>query len=296
MPDEGEKEGFFPETREKNVLRLRDRVLVEKLSAEKKRRLLYCGLSGVNAVDVLLWKEYLERAIIVQRPFDEEDEEDDFKTNLILRLNAHFNGGIKIVISDIWDYLSSPAFPILGIVPDVFNLDFCGGLIYETRLEYPKQRSAFQNIFSCARNASHDFLLLLTLMPRDKGKEAYKSYLKDHMDAIVQSARLADQDTLVKKFDASFKFHGRNNLALFKACIPILLTEIGRSYNYSVKLEYCRLYTKMIHLAFSCSFVKSVLGMAPDSSDTIRYINQPLRKLLADGTEEQSYPPQVTLE
>jgi hypothetical protein len=112
----------------------------------------------------------------------------------------------------------------------------------------------------------------------------------------VQSARLADQDGLVKKFDASFKYHSKNNLALFKACIPILLTEIGRSYNYSVKLEYCRLYTKMIHFAFSCNFVKSVLGMAPDSGDTIRYINQPLRKLLPDGTEEQSYPPQVALE
>jgi len=296
MNSDEKAEGFFPETREKNVLRLRDRFLIENMAARKGRRLVYCGLSGVNATDVVLWKDYLERVVIVQRPFENDGEEDDFKTTLILRLNTYFNGNIQLVFGDIWDFLASAEFANLPAFPDVLNLDFCGGLIYESKMDYPRQRDTFQSVFNAARRNSQDFLLLLTLMPRDKGRQTYKTYLSDHVDSIVQNARAPEREALRKKFESSLRFHERNNLALFKACLPILLTEIGRSFNFSVKLAYCRLYTKMIHFAFECTFVRSVLGLAPDTRETVRFINLPLRKLIEDGTETQSFPPQVPVE
>jgi hypothetical protein len=140
-------QGIFPETLEKDVLRIRDKALIRSLVQEKGRELVYAGLAGVKARDILRWSEYLSRVIIIERPFKDSVEQLAFKTEVILSLSPTFNGNITIVFEDIWDYLASRQYVnILGTVPDVINLDFCGGIIYETQMEYPKHRQAFQEL------------------------------------------------------------------------------------------------------------------------------------------------------
>jgi hypothetical protein len=288
--------GFFPETSQKEVLRARDMELVRKLAAAKGRPLCYCGLTGRWAADVLKWREWLVSVVAVQFPISDEAERVRFEADLMLRLTPYFNGNVELIYANVWDYLASEAFTRLADVPDVVNLDFCGGFVYNTDMCYPKQRTAFQRLFEVAGKAGEDFVLLLTLMPRDKGKETYKKYLGEVIRSLEVNTVPGNMPKFSAALQASQNFHQQDNLRLFKACLPILVSDIGRSHNFNVKVAYVRLYTKMIHMAFECNFVRNMLGLAGDPRAILRLLNHPMRKLLANGREEQDWPPQVSLE
>lgn len=289
-------QGSFPETLQKDVLRERDLTLVQRLATKKNRRLRYCGLCGVEAVDVVKWQDALDRVLVVERPISDEGIRINFKASIVLKLAPLFNGNIQIIFQDVWDFFASPKFVQSKMFPDIINLDFCGGMVNEVAMEYPKQRVAFQRVFEVGSKQGEDFLLLLTLMPRDRGKSTYKKYLQDTIESIGKQTPTSDRERFLKQVESSRKFHERNNFGLFKACLPLLLEEIGRSHNFSVKPVYIRLYTKMIHFAFECAFVSGVLGLPSDPTRAIRLLNQPMRRLLPDGREEQDWPPQITVE
>lgn len=287
--------GYFPETLEKDVLRERDARLIARLAAEKRRSLTYCGMCGVEARDVLKWKNCLGRIEVIERKLPDDGERLLFKTGILSKLTPHFNGNVRVHFADAWDFLNSPSFgsdfPI-----DVVNLDFCGGLCYEVDMEYPKQRTAFSNLFSAAARLRSDFLLLMTLMPRDRGSDSYKRYLDSVFSSLRNAVATSARSEFEAQIAASKKFHESGNLPLFKACLPILLEDIARGYNFSIRPAYVRFYTTMIHFAFECSFVPGVLGLPPiDPNTLIRNLNQPIRKLLPNGTEECQRAPQLTL-
>jgi hypothetical protein len=287
--------GYFPDTIQKNILRERDRRLIEKLAADKGRALTYCGMCGEEALDVLKWRDHLNRVEVIERPLPDPASRLQFKTSILSKLTPHFNGHIRLHIVDAWQYLSSEEFAIDYPV-DLINLDFCGGMSYESEMEYPKQRLAFTNLFNMAARSRSSFLLLITLMPRDKGKDSYKQYLSSIYASLVESTSRQSRQALLAQADASRKFHESSNLTLFKACIPILLDDIAHAHNFNVKIIYIRLYTTMIHLAFQCSFVQGVLGLPPrHPSSLIHILNQPMRKLLETGVEEARHPPQLML-
>src|SRR5262249_18152233 len=138
---------------------------------------------------------------------------------------------------------------------DLVNLDFCGGMCYESEMEYPKQRLAFTNLFNVAAKKRSSFLFLITLMPRAKGKNSYKKYLSSIYTSLIETAqRTSKKPVFSAQAEASRKFHEGSNLSLFKACIPILLDDIGHAHNFDLKPVYTRLYTTMIHFAIQCSF------------------------------------------
>jgi hypothetical protein len=287
--------GYFPETLQKDTLRERDRRLIEMLATAKGRALTYCGMCGEEALDVLKWRVHLNRVEVIERPLSDSVTRLNFKTSILSKLTPYFNGHVRLHIIDAWEYLASKEFadeyPI-----DVINLDFCGGMCYESKMDYPKQRLAFTNLFNTAAKTKSSFLLLLTLMPRDRGKDTYKKYLSSIYTFLVESAPRISRSAFTAQAEASRRFHESNNLSLFKACIPILLDDIGRAHNFDVKITYIRLYTTMIHLAIRCSFVQGVLGLPPrDPSSLIHTLNQPLRKLLQTGVEEARHPPQLML-
>lgn len=285
--------GLFPETQEKRALRARDGMLIQRLSQKKGRQLYYLGLAGVNARDVIAWEKSLDQVTVVERPITDSDLRAQFETDVLLKLTPLFNGHINVVFQDIWNYLISDEFNAQPRFPDLFNLDFCGGLINHVDMEYPVQRESFQSLFNRGQKCSADFLLLCTLLPRDKGKTTYKKYLGDYVEALKTSSGSRYTKTLTDQLDVNLHFHERSNLSLFKACLPILLEDIGRSHNYKVTVAYTRLYTKMIHFAFECTFVPGVLGLAPDFTAVVRILNAPLRKLLSDGQEQQTWPPRI---
>ena len=287
--------GYFPETLQKGILRTRGYSLIEQLCIRKSRQLSYCGMCGIEAIDIVSWRPSLRSITVIERPIRDEGERIHFKTKLLLKLTPFFNGNIAIFFQDIWEFLQSAEFQQLAVFPDVINLDFCGGMMHQIAMEYPKQRDAFQRIFELGSQRVEDFILLVTLMPRDKGKATYKQYLGDHMKRLASSVPTVSKDRIAKQVESNRKFHEKNNLHLFKACLPILLEDIGKSRNYRVKTSYVRLYTKMIHFAFECSFVPRVLGLPFDLDATVRVLNQPIRKLLANGQEDQQWPPQIKL-
>ncbi len=288
--------GFFPDTIQKDILRARDMELIRKLATGKNRPLFYCGMTGRDAADVLKWREWLSRVLSIQLPISKEVDQVRFETDLMLRLTPRCNCTISIIYQDVWEYLASEAFAQLTAVPDIVNLDFCGGFLNEVDMSYPKQRTAFQKLFEVVSQAGEDFVLLLTLMPRDRGKETYKKYLEEVIRCLEANTIPGNKARFSLSLQANQKFHQQDNLRLFKACLPILVSDIGRSHNFNVKIAYVRLYTKMIHIAFECSFVRNMLGLAGDPRAILHLLNQPMRKLMPDGKEEQEWPPQVSLE
>lgn len=278
----------FPETQEKDALRIKDGHLLNELAAKKRRGLRYLGLAGEEATDVLRWKQSLAHVVVVERPIADDNARAEFEDAIQFRLTPVFNGNIHIVYEDVWKHLCSDSFAKSQLAPDVVNLDFCGGLLYATDLEYPKQREAFQGLFERLQKTSEDFLLFLTLMPRDKGKETYKKYLKDQCESL-KLVKDVDPDALA----ANFEFHAQSNLLLFKACLPLLIHDIGRSYNYAVELRLLRRYTKMLHLAFSCVFQPQTLGLASSPLFARKVLEAPLRRMLGNGREERETPPGI---
>src|SRR5947208_161443 len=211
-------QGSFPETLEKDVLRLRDKALIRLLMQEKGRELVYAGLSGVKVRDILRWSKYLSRVIVIERPFQDTAEQLDFRTEVILKLAPTFNGNITVIFEDILNCLISRQYVnVFGTVPDIINLDFCGGMLYETHMEYPKQRQAFQELFAAARDYREALLILITLMPRDRGSETYKQFLRHHLQQLIDGG----YKMLRSSVESNLRFHERNNLYLFKSCLPI---------------------------------------------------------------------------
>ncbi len=244
---------------------------------------------------MLKWQSHLNQVEVIERPLPDISARLKFKTTILSKLTPHFNGHVRIHIHDVWDFLASKDFgtdyPI-----DLVNLDFCGGMCYESEMEYPKQRLAFTNLFSVAAKKRSSFLLLITLMPRDKGKDTYKKYLSSIYASLVESVQNPAKAVFSAQAEASRKFHESSNLNLFKACIPILLDDIGHAHNFDVKPVYTRLYTMMIHFAIMCSFVQGVLGLPPrHATSLIQTLNQPMRKLHPNGIEDARHPPQLML-
>lgn len=283
--------GLFPDTSEKRVLRARGYGLIQALSQRKGRRLRYCGLAGVNAHDIEMWQDALDHVTVIERPIDDPAKRAEFETRLLLKLAPVFNGNIDIVFQDVWKYLASDAFQNRSSFPEVINLDFCGGMINKVDMNYPDQREAFQRLFEAGHRNRADFLLVLTLSPRERGKETYKKYLSNYVQSLKGNISTSQPRKLAEQLEANLRFHVRTNLTLFKVCLPLLLEDIGRSHNYQVVGVYTRFYTKMIHLVFDCTFVSGVLGLPPDMKTAIKVLNAPLRKLFPDGQERQTWPP-----
>ncbi len=148
-------------------------------------------------------------------------------------------------------------------------------------------------MFSKASTEAADFILIFSLMPRDRGKHTYRQFLRDQVQTFTASLSSSERRQAAAQVEANLRFHERSNLTLFKACLPLLVADVGRSFNFQVSISYIRLYTKMIHLAFACNFVAGVLALAPDPQLLLRILNSPVRRLLADGREQQRVPPQV---
>lgn len=290
--DRKEDLDLFPDTVQKDILRQRDLFLIEKLSELKSRKLSYLGLSGIGAYDVIKWRKHLNFATVIERLSSDKETNSNFKTNLLFKLTQYLHQNVDIIFDDIWDYLASPEFTSHKVTPDIVNLDFCGGMINNTNMDYPKQMSAFNNLFQKEANTANDFIMLMTLLPRDKGKTTYKSFLNDRIESLKASYIDATSNKISSILDSSKKFHEKNNLYLFKVCIPLLLYNIGRGHNYSVQLKYCRLYTKMIHFSFLCTFTKGAMSLPPDPRKDIILINKPIQKLLENGKLEEVYPPE----
>ena len=287
--------GHFPETDQKAALRHRGHSLIPALCREQGNDdVAYYGLSGIMVEDILLWQDVLSHAYIVERPIKDRVQRERFQSKVLFALQTPLSGNVRIVYDDVWHHMASDEFCSFDPFPQVVNLDFCGGFEY-SNLEYPKQKVALQNLFRCAREATSSFVLFLTLMPRDRGREKYKNFLSQQRalvePAVVGSGRSDGVDLL----DANVKFHEQSNLRLFKACLPLLIADIGRGEHYRVKQEYVRLYTKMVHLAFTCEFVTGAMALPVAVSSIVETLNAPMRKLETDGTEKLTRPPQIPL-
>ena len=280
--------GAFPETLQKEILRTRDLFLIEQLANEKGRKLTYCGLAGVNAYDIETWRDYISDVTVIERPTTDKERASDFESVVQFKLGRLVDGQVTVIFADIWDFLDSDTFAASSRMPDVVNLDFCGGLVTQVNLDYPKQRAAFQRMFHLAKDKGSHFLLFVTLLPRDLGKTTYKSFLSDCMTSLKSYF----SPDMTPQITANQRFHERSNFTLFKACLPILLSDIGRNYNFNVKSCYIRLYTKMIHLAFRCEFVRGAFGIPYNPHQTVEILNEPLSKILPDGTgAPPEFPP-----
>lgn len=283
----------FPETNSKDILRNCDLFLIEKLQKESGHKLCYLGLPGIDAKDVLTWKDTLDYVVAIERlDKDSEEARAAFKTSLLLKLTPVLYNNIKIVFDDVWSMLASGRLIDFQRVPQVINLDFCGGMHY-TAMDYPKQMSAFHELFKRLRTEGVEALIFFTLNPRDIGHEKYIDYLQERIN-IVKPILGSKDKKISSEMDESIKFHQRNNLLLFKACLPIMLYEVGASSNYEISLVYALRYRTMVHLALKCKFHRGAYGYPQDPIELINILNQSIHKIDDAGKiVEPATPPRI---
>src|SRR5438067_1944811 len=98
------------------------------------------------------------------------------------------------------------------------------------------------------------------LRARDLGSlrklaERKRRDLQDTVATLAKHHVAVDGTGVNRQLEENREVHERSNLILFKACVPLLLEEIGRAHSCIVRTLCIRLYTKMIRFAFECSLV-----------------------------------------
>jgi hypothetical protein len=136
----------FPDTKEKRELRRRDARKLRELVKLLGRKLEYCGLPGVEFLDVEGWKDCLESVIAFEYDFD------TYNDMLIERDRRDYPFPITINprnISNILDFLHNEKYCF-----DLYNLDFFGGLVYPRKKESFRTTEAFRRIFQSRLDVS----------------------------------------------------------------------------------------------------------------------------------------------
>jgi hypothetical protein len=166
----------FVSTKSKDLIRGRyDKDIIKKESQRKNRQLIYFGLPGWRMLDVLGWKDYLEKIIAVER--NEEYRHLLVNTAFYNGLDAQLQllaGDIdEILIKGEDEFGTSPIEPTFDLV----NLDYEGGILYKDLKGGSKRVNAIKKLFERQSIGKRDFLLLSTFNTRNRDNKEFNNTL-----------------------------------------------------------------------------------------------------------------------
>jgi hypothetical protein len=194
----------FVSTKNKDLIRSQyDKDKIKREGQRKNRQLIYFGLPGWRMLDVLEWKDYLEKVIAVER-------NEEYRHLLVT--TAFYNGldaRLQLLTGDIDEILinGKDEFGTLPIEPtfDLVNLDYEGGIIHKDLKGGSKRIDAVKKLFERQSIGKQDFLLLSTFNTRNRDEKEFDNTL-DVINSQLATYRIDATDVINWYKNARYDF------------------------------------------------------------------------------------------
>ena len=220
-----------------------DKAIVKEWFSRTGRPLEYLGLPGPDMLDVVEWQEFLGRFTAIERDEDEQHL-------LFLRANVRdvehrlyslYGEFDEIIRTGRDKYNRAPRWPY-----DLVNLDYYGGLVYQT-LSRPL---ALQKLITNQDEYKRSFLVIITQHLRDADLKGEKLSFFDELERRL----IRDVGKRVTVTDAmnSFKASATPDTARQVAYVNVLLRDFGEAAHFQVACRPAVVYSgtggaRMLH-------------------------------------------------
>jgi len=252
----------FVSTKSKDLIREQyDKNIIKEVSQQKKKALIYFGLPGWRMLDVLCWKDYLEKIIAVER----NEEYRHFL--LTTAFHNNLDAQLQLLGGDIDDSLINGrddfGTPFAEQTFDLVNLDYEGGIFYKDLKGDSKRINAIKKLLERQSIGKRDFLLLSTFNSRNRDEKEFDSTL-DTIHSVLASYRIDSTDAIKWYKNARYDFK-------IKIYFLYVLGRIASGNRFSCSFHPPVTYQgsskiRMVH--FACLFNYSEHVVAPEQSLT----------------------------
>lgn len=249
----------------------------------------YFGLPGPEILDLLEWREYINKIISV--------EIDEISSHLLLEnimINNYSLENFQLLHGDIDNILlkghdkygTQIRFPF-----NLVNLDYVGGVIYKDLKGRSKRIRAIQSLFNRQKITANDFLLLFTFNIRNRDRGEFGSTI----DLI--EAHITDFGYEPEKSSKIFEWYRNSDIhQKLKIFVLYLIESIAHSNQFNCTFHDPITYagsggSRMVHFAFTFKWVSKIrpgitnclnilnTQMKEVKDDTLTALNSPILKL-----------------
>jgi hypothetical protein len=239
------------------------------------RKLAYLGLPGEALLDILSWRNFIDRATAIE----------DTATRERLELNVLRNR-LEGVVSPVYGNIDQ----LLGTEPGrqrlrwpyhIVNLDYCGGLIHARKrddLRLSQRLDAISSLFSSGYQEETAFILFITLNLRDNDH----GEMRELLDEVRQSLSQFGLQGVEECFAAHSDIGHAGELKIY---LPIFLANSAKRHtlNFIPPILYTGTKT-MAHFAVECIPYRGLAaGRINFPQDYVNMINLPLLALDNSG-------------
>jgi hypothetical protein len=268
----------FPDSREKRELRRRDLRKMKELAKIVGGSLDYCGLPSVEFLDVVCWQELIKSVMAF------ENDPDSLTDMQIRRDQLQFPFPVEINPDghdNVVRYLVNERY-CFGL----YNLDFFGGLVYQTKDKESKTANALRQVFSQQARNRQSFVLICTFNVRDTGAAEYHQFL----DSVRQglSGRHMSGECI--------RAHDHNQSTRLKLCFPFFCWQQAHSHSFEQLVCEATAYQSsatMLHFFQAFRYVGGALPQFAPVSKVIDVANAPLFEMEGQVRRKQTEFPQV---
>lgn len=268
----------FPDTREKRELRRRDLRKMKELADIVGGSLDYCGLPSVEFLDVVCWQEVIKSVTAF------ENNPDSLADMQIQRDLLQFPFLVVINPSEqdnLLEYLINEQY-CFGL----YNLDFFGGLVYQTKDEGCKTTNALRQLFSHQARNRQSFVLISTFNVRDCGATEYHEFLGSVKEGLSGRRQSAE----------NIRAHDQNQTTRLKLCFPFFCWQQAHPLGLEQIICEATVYQSsatMVHFFQAFRYVGGALPEFSPVSKVIEVANAPLYEMKGQVRRKQCEFPQV---
>lgn len=249
----------FPESKEKEYLRLKHFTFFTECKRNLGRDLSYFGLPSAEMLDIKLWKNVLCNIVAVEReekialmmyrtatiigvrPKTIILENDLLEITKLLVLDDKYTKQLQLSSSE-----QEKIQKARSIKYDIINLDLCGGFLYPKSDGHSDNAEIMSNLINYQAKHKHPFTLIITFNLRDTGIEHYNAFIEETLHVLnklnIDTSELRDY-YLSPEVD-----NQPPNLRRLRFCVPTYLHKIAFN-NYQVKSLGAWYYKTFYHTA-----------------------------------------------
>lgn len=260
---------IFPDSEPKRALRIRDKKKIMAFSKSLNRKLDYCGLPSIEFLDIIEWRESINKVVAVEY---NEDNAKKMETN-ILNMEELSDLVIDINNQDIFDFLLS------GNHFDLYNIDLYGGLHYGTS----KSINAFKSVFKHQSESKRSFILITTFNVRDKGATEYITLLSN-IHTLLQN---------YENIDENLNAHKKNQAHRLKACFTYFCwnESVENNFSHTYQIYKYSSSSSMVHLHQQFNYEgNNPLFRDPSLNGLINILNEPIYEMINQIPKRIEFP------
>jgi hypothetical protein len=238
----------------------------------------YCGLPSVEFLDVVCWQNVIKSVTAF------ENNQDSLADMQIQRDLLQFPFPVVINPNDrdnLLDYLINEHY-CFGL----YNLDFFGGLVYQTKDRECKTTNALRQVFSQQARNKQPFVLICTFNRRDCGATEYRQFLYSVREGLSGRPMSAE----------NIRAHEQNQVTMLKLCFPYYCWEQAHTLGLEQLVCEATVYESsatMVHFFQAFRYVGGPLPPFVPVSKVIEAANAPLYEMKGQVRRKQTEFPQV---